>query len=291
VSETFLACLFSPWHQTLAALPFAWTEYEFMRTALLAILIVSPLFALVGTMVVHNRMAFFSDVLGHSALTGIAIGVLVGLADPLWAMLGFAVLLALVFSLMKLRTGVSSDTVLGVLFSSTVAFGIVILSRNGEFGKFTSYLIGDILSATPAYILQLSFFFILVAGFWSLFGNRMILVSLNPVLAKSRGVSPFWIHFFFSLLLALLVTLAIRMVGLLIISALLVLPAAAARNVTRSIRGYTFLAIVISLFSGFLGVIASYYLGTASGATIVLATAAVYVVTALAGWKMRKASL
>jgi len=288
MTETLLAGLLSPWHRALTALPFAWTEYEFMRTALLAILIVSPLFALVGTMVVNSRMAFFSDVLGHSALTGIAIGVLAGLAEPLWTMLAFAALLALIFNLMKLETGASSDTVLGVLFSATVAFGIVILSRKGEFGKFTAYLIGDILAVTPGYILLLAVIFFLVVAFWFVFGNRMILVSLNPILAKSRGVSPFWINLLFSLLLALLVTLAIRMVGLLIVSALLVLPAAAARNVTRSVQGYTMLAVGISLVAGASGLIASFYLDTASGATIVLAAACAYAVTALAGIRSKQ---
>jgi zinc transport system permease protein len=286
---TFLAGLLSSWHQALALLPFAWTEYEFMRTALLAVLIVAPLFALVGTMVVNSRMAFFSDVLGHSALTGVAIGVLAGLAEPLWAMLALAALLALVFNLMKRRTGASSDTVLGVLFSATVAFGIVILSRKGEFGKFTAYLIGDILAVTPSYIGLLALLFVLVAIFWLAFGNRMLLVGLNPVLAKSRGVSPFWINLLFSLLLALLVTLAIRMVGLLIVSALLVLPAAAARNATRDVRGYTLLAVGISLVAGAVGLVASFYLDTASGATIVLVAALAYAATALAGARPRQA--
>ena len=258
-----------------------------MRTALLGIIIVSPLFALVGTMVINNRMAFFSDVLGHSALTGVAIGVLAGMAEPLWAMLGFAALLAVVFNCMKRWTGTSSDTILGVLFSATISFGIVVLSRNGGFNKFTSYLIGDILAVTPGHILILAVFFGIMAGYWVVFGNRLVLVSMNPILAKSRGVSPFLLDLSFSLLLAILVTLSIQMVGLLIIGALLVLPAAAARNVTRSVPDYTAVAVCISLFSGVAGIIASYYLGTASGATIVLMASGVYVCTAAVGLMRR----
>lgn len=283
----FLQAILAVWHQGIAALPFAWTEYEFMRTALLGIIIVSPLFALVGTMVINNRMAFFSDVLGHSALTGIAIGVLAGMAEPLWAMIGFAALLALIYNFMKLWTDTSSDTLLGVLFSATIAFGIVILSRKGGFNKFTSYLIGDILAVTPAHILILAAFFIVMAGFWFFFGNRLVLVGMNSPLAKSRGVSPFLMDVSFSLLLAVLVTLSIQMVGILIIGALLVLPAAAARNVTRCVSDYTAVSITISLFSGVTGLVASYYLGTASGATIVLVASGIYVCTAAVGLMRR----
>jgi len=279
----FFETILTSWHQGIAALPFAWTEYEFMRTALLGIIIVSPLFALVGTMVINNRMAFFSDVLGHSALTGIAIGVLAGMAEPLWAMIGFAALLALIYNFMKRWTDTSSDTILGVLFSATISFGIVILSRNGGFNKFTSYLIGDILAVTPDHILILAAFFVVMAGFWLFFGNRLVLVSMNSSLAKSRGVSPFLMDISFSLLLAVLVTLSIQMVGILIIGALLVLPAAAARNVTRCVSDYTAVSIGISLFSGITGIIASYYLGTASGATIVLVASGVYGCTAVMG--------
>ncbi len=290
MTARFLDHVMTLWQQAIAALPFAWAEYEFMRTALLGIIIISPLFALVGTMVINNRMAFFSDVLGHSALAGLAIGVLAGLAEPLPAMIGFAVLLALAFNLLKLWTGTSSDTILGVLFSTAVSFGIVILSAKGGFNKFTAYLIGDVLAVTPFHIFILAVFFLLMSGFWLLFGNRLVLVSMNPILAKSRGISPLIMETSFSLLLAVLVTLSIRMVGILIISALLVLPAAAARNVTRTIYGYTVVSVVISLFSGVAGLVLSYYAGTASGATIVLVASGVYVCSAVTGHLRRKGS-
>lgn len=282
-----LETILTAWQHAIAALPFAWTEYEFMRTALLGVIIVAPLFALVGTMVINNRMAFFSDVLGHSALTGVAIGVLAGLAEPLWAVVGFGALLALTFNLIKLWTGTSSDTILGVLFSATVSFGIVILSRNGGFNKFIPYLIGDVLAVNPAHILTLAAFSLVMIGFWIICGNRLVLVSLNPILAKSRGMSPFFLETAFTLLLAVLVTLSIRMVGILIISALLVLPAAAARNVTRNVCSYSVLSVGISLFSGISGLILSYYLGTASGATIVLVASGIYVCLATAGFLAR----
>ena len=117
------------WYRLVEILPFSWEHYEFMKNALLAILLVSPLFALLGTMVVNNRMAFFTDVLGHSALTGIAIGVLLGFHDLTLSMIAVAVVLAVVINLLKDTTRASMDTVLGVCFAFIVALGIVIFDQ------------------------------------------------------------------------------------------------------------------------------------------------------------------
>ena len=119
------------WYRLVDMLPFSWTHYVFMKNALLAVLLVTPCFAVLGTMVVSNRMVFFTDVLGHSALTGIAIGVLLGFHDPTFPMIAVAVVLAVGINLLKNATRASMDTVLGVLFAFIVALGIVILSRQG----------------------------------------------------------------------------------------------------------------------------------------------------------------
>jgi len=263
-------------------------QYNFMHNALLAVLLVSPLFALLGTMVVNNRMVFFTDVLGHSALTGIAIGVLLGFSDPTLPMIVIAVVLAVSINLLKGVTKGSIDTVLGVLFAFVVALGIVILSRQGGFVKYTGYLIGDILAVTPK---QIGWFFLIAAVvlvYWHICGNAMVLTSVNPSLARSRGVNTFLIETSFTILLAIVVIVSIRLVGILIINSLLVLPAAASRNITRSIYGYTLWAVIISIFSGITGLILSYYWGTASGATIVLIAAGFYAISALLGRRLNK---
>ena len=117
-------------------LPFEWTEFAFMKNALLAVLLITPLFGLVGAMIVNNKMAFFSDALGHSALTGIAIGVLLGMDNYLLAMMGFALVFAIGISAV-LRSGVSSaDTIIGVFSATGMALGVVLLSATG--GSATS---------------------------------------------------------------------------------------------------------------------------------------------------------
>ena len=122
-------------------------QFDFMKTALLAILLVSPSFGLVGTMIVGNKMAFFSDVIGHSALTGLAIGVVLGFADPQPVMIVFAVFLAISIQTFRKVTSAASDTVIGVFFAATIALGIALLSRGGGFSKFSIFLVGDIVEA------------------------------------------------------------------------------------------------------------------------------------------------
>jgi zinc transport system permease protein len=269
------------WDHAIAALPFSWASYEFMRRALLAVLVGSPLFGVLGTMVVGQRLVFFTDVLGHAALTGIALGVLLGAADPTVPMVVFIVLLAVLLQACRRWTQAATDTVLGVFFAFVVALGVVLLSRGGNFSKYAVYLIGDILTVTPKEIATL---LVLAAGvfvFWWTAGNALVLTGVDAPLARSRGVRTFAVEIAFTVLVALVVGFSIRLVGLLIINSWLVLPAAASRLVAHNVRGYTAGAVAISVVSGVGGLIASFYWGTAAGATIVLGAAFIYVLLAV----------
>lgn len=270
--------------------PFTWAHYTFMKNALLAVLLVTPLFAFLGTMVVNQRLAFFSDVLGHSALTGIALGVLFGVANPSWSMLVFMIILAAVVVFFKKATDTAFDTVLGVFFAIVVALGVVILSRGGGFSKFTTYLIGDILAVTPAHLAWLIFIFLLVLFYWLALGNSLVLTSVNPVLAKTRGIPAFLVQLSFAVLIAMVVSFSIQLIGILIINSLLILPAAAARNISSNMKSYTFWSLIISLSSGISGLLVSYYWGTAAGATIVLVAAAWYFATVVSQWYLKNRS-
>lgn len=260
-------------------LPIAWLEYSFMRNALMAVLLICPLFGMMGTMVVDNRMAFFSDALGHSVLTGIALGVLLGLSDPLLAMVAFSLLMAVGIILVK-RSGTSStDTIIGVFSSTAVALGIVILSRGGGFAKYSRYLIGDILSIRIDELYLLALVFAGLILFWLFFFNQLVILSVNRSLAQSRGININFMELSFAMVLALVVSISIQWVGILIISSLLVLPAAAARNVATNMQQYHTLSVVFSFIAGLTGLILSYYWGTATGATIVLCAAVIFFLT------------
>jgi zinc transport system permease protein len=260
-------------------LPFEWARHAFMKDALLGVLLVTPAFALLGTMVVNNRMAFFADAIGHSALTGIAIGVLAGMGSPLWSMALFSILLSAVILWVKRAGASSTDTVIGVFSSAAVALGVVLLSRSGGFAKYSAFLIGDLLSLGPADLLMLAGTLAAVLLVWFLLFNRLLLSGVNAALARSRGVRAGLHEALFTMLTAVVVTVSIRWVGILIISSLLVLPAAAARNVAGNMRSYHLYSVCIAVFSGVSGLILSFFWGTATGATIVLMAAACFAVT------------
>lgn len=260
-------------------LPFEWTEFAYMKNAFLAILLITPLFGLVGTMVVNNKMSFFSDALGHSALTGIAIGVLMGVDNYLLSMLGFSLLFALCISAVMSSGNSSADTIIGVFSSTGLALGVVLLSATGGFAKYSSYLIGDILTVQPPEILMLAVVLAAVVLVWVLFFNRFLLTSVNSDLAASKNIRVRLVEKLFVVIIAVIVTISIKWVGILIINSLLVLPAASARNLAKSMRSYHFWAIGISMFSGISGLIASYYMGTAAGGTVVLIAAVIFFIT------------
>ncbi|HTY09007.1 MAG TPA: metal ABC transporter permease [Candidatus Edwardsbacteria bacterium] len=267
------------WRHLVALLPFAWAQYAFMQQALLAVIAAAVLYGLLGALLVNQQMAFFSDAIGHAALTGVAIGVVLGLGDPLWAMVIFAALLAAAITLAKRAAGGSADTTIGLFMSFAVALGVVVLSRGGGFARYSAYLVGDVLSITPGEIGLLLALIALVLAFYGAFFNQVMFVGLNASLAGSRRINVRAIELLFALLVAVAVTVSIRWVGLLVINSLLILPAAAARHRAGNVARYLRDTLAVSLFSGVAGLIASYYLATATGATMVLFAMACYLVS------------
>ena len=262
-----------------ALLPFEWLHYTFMKNALLAILLITPLFGMLGTMAVDNRMAFFSDALGHSALTGIAIGVVLGIGNQMVSMLIFGILWAVLITFVKHNSKMSADTIISVFSSTSIALGLVILARGGAFAKYSSYLVGDVLSVTPGDLLALLLTLIATAAVWVLLFNPLLLTSVNAPLAQSRGVRAKLTEYAFTVLVAVAVMMSIRWVGVMLINSLLILPAAASRNVARNAAWYMRLSVLIALCCGVAGLVLSYYLNTSAGAAIVLCAAAVYFAT------------
>ena len=266
-------------YSLLDLLPFEWLEFNFMKNAFLAVLLVTPLFGLLSTMVVSSRMAFFSDSLGHGAFTGIAIGSLVGLFSPRVSLIIFSVLFAFFITYVKSKSSSSTDTVIGVFSSIAIALGLTIMSLGGSFNKFSSFLIGDLLSITPEDLLALLVALIAVFVFWGVIFNRLLLLSINPSFAKSRGINVLCTEVIFAALIAVVVSISIEWVGILLINSLLVLPAAAARNVTGSVKAYHLVSVAIAFVSGVVGLIFAYYAGVAAGSAIVLAAAVLFFLT------------
>lgn len=262
-----------------ALFPFSWTQFTFMKNAFIAVLLIAPLFGLVGTMIVNNRMSFFSDAMGHCALTGIAIGIMLGVDNYAVSVLGFALIFALGISSI-IESGISSsDTIIGVFSSAGIALGIVILSINGGFAKYSGYLIGDILSISKNEIRMLFIALLIVVLIWVFSFNKLMLASLNSDMARSKQISVKFYKNIFTILIAFIVTISLKWVGMLIINSLLVLPAASAKNIARSIQSYHVFSVLFSLVAGVSGLIISFYAGTSPGATIVLISSGIFFAT------------
>ena len=270
----------SLWYALCEAIPLEMLCWDFMKNALLALLLMAPLFGLLSTMIVTGRMSFFSDALGHSAFTGIALGCICGMTMPIYAAVIFSVLFALLFSFVRSRSNQAADTLIGVFSSSAVALGIFVATLGGgSFTKYNKYLIGDILSVTPAEIGLLALVLILVLLFWVLSVNRLTLTAIHPQLASSRGIPVGLSQTFFTVAIAVVVTLTISSVGLLILNSLLVLPGASARNVAKNLRQYHGFSVLFALIAGLGGLTVSYYSGCSAGAAISLLLTLLFAVT------------
>lgn len=270
----------SIWYWICELIPLEMLRWDFMRNAMLAILLMAPLFGILSTMIVTGRMSFFSDALGHSAFTGIAIGCICGAAAPTWVAVIFSLVFALLFSFVRSRSNQAADTLIGVFSSTAVALGIFIATLGGgSFTKYNKYLIGDILSITPGEIGMLALVLIAVLIFWCIYSNRLTLTSIHPQLASSRGIPVGLSQTVFTAAIAVVVTLSISSVGLLILNSLLVLPGAAARNVARNLKQYHLFSVLFALIASISGLVVSYYLGASAGASISLALALIFALT------------
>ncbi len=263
------------YHAIDTVLPLSFLQLNFMKNAFLALLLLTPLLGLMGTMAVNQQMAFFSDALGHSALCGVGIGMLLGVSNDLVSMLVFGFFWAIFISRIKQSGRSSTDTVISVFSNTSLALGLFLLAKGGV-KNYTSLLVGDVLAATPDDLLVLAIMLVAGTVAWALLYNPLAMQSVNPALAGSRGVKGWLVEYAFAALLSIVVMLAIRFVGVLLINALLILPAAAGRNVCRTARAHAATSVCLSVLSGVGGLALSYYQNVPAGAAIVLCAAAAY---------------
>lgn len=256
----------------LGRLPFEAMENGFMRQAMLALLLLCPMTAMLGVHVQNFRMSFFSDAVGHSAFAGLAVGLLLG-APVQTAVLVFGVCIGLAIMAIQRKSGLSADTAIGIVFSAVVAFGLAVVSAAPHLAREAAqYLYGDILTVTEGEIMALGILFGCVCLFEAVGWNRLLAMSLSPVLARlDCGAGSRW-QYLLAALLALVVMFAVRAVGVLLVTAMLIVPAASARNFASAMGGVFWWALGISIFSGMAGLLLSAqpWLGTASGATVIL---------------------
>lgn len=251
----------------------------FMQRALLTALILGPLCGALGVFVTARRMAFFSDTVAHSALAGVAIGLALGW-NPSWPMVGVSLLVALLILWLREHTELLTDTIMALLMSGFMAAGVVGFSLlRGFRGELHRYLFGDILSVGPSEVGLAAGLggLVLVLLFTGL--SPMTLVTANEDLAHVSGVSVRRLNLLFVVVLTLVVAVSIRLLGIILVTSLLVIPPAAARNLAGNLRQELALSLGAGLLGGGGGVMASYQFDLPCGPTIVLTCVALFVVT------------
>ena len=261
------------WSAIIAALPFSWAAYSFFQQALLGIILIASILAVLGTLVVNHQLSFFSEAVGHAGLASMAMVVLIGVY-PLGVMISFAILLAILIAWLKRQRFLPAAAVVGLGLSFTVALGVVLLSRGGSFSKNSAYLTGDIFNIAGSdlgVMVVLSILTLIGLRYY----HRMLLVAFHRELAASRGMKVFLWETSLMAVVAVAVTVAVPWMGILAVNALLIFPAAIARVMAKNLRSYLLLAWLIGLSTGIFGLIISYYLDTAAGASIACLQAAV----------------
>lgn len=267
------------------ALPAAF-QYGFVINAIFCGLLIGPLLGGVGTMVITKRLAFFSQAVGNAAMTGVAIGVLLGesYSEPYFSMFGFCILFALVLNYMRGRTRLSSDTLIGVFLAISLALGsslLLFVSAKVNTHILEAVLFGSVLTVSDTDINVLLIVTVLcVAVIVPLF-NQMLLASLNPSLARVRGVSVTLLEYVFIVLVTVLTVACVKIVGAVLVEALLLIPAAAARNLVSSVRGFVFCSMGIATVSCLAGIFIpmQWDLALPSGGAIVMVAASVFLIT------------
>ena len=273
-------------------LPFKCMEAMFMQQALIGLLLLAPMAAVMGIQVVNFRMAFFSDAISHSAFAGVAIGLIASI-NPSITMVAFAVFVGLAITAMQRKSSLSMDTVVGVFFSAVVAFGIAIVSRDRSIARdMQLFLYGDILTISTGDIFELAALALVIIIFMGLGYNRLLYIGLNHALARAHRIKVALYQYMYAALLSVVVIFSVRAVGVLLVTALLIVPAAAARNLSRTAGAMFWWAILISVTSAATGLVisAQEWAYTATGATIILVAFAWFIISSLVSYSRSDSS-
>jgi len=253
-------------------IPMECMESGFVQRALFGLVLLAPMAACMGVQVVNFRMAFFADAISHSAFAGVAIGLLFA-ANPHWTMLVLGLLVGLSIMAVQRRSSLSSDTVIGVFFSAVIAFGLTVVSHYKNVARdVNQFLYGGITTIDTTELWELMALFVVLMAFQVWGYNRMLYIGMNPSLAQVHRVRVAIYQYLYAALLALVVIFSVWAVGVLLVTAMLIVPAASARNFSRTAGGMVWWAMAISVFSAVAGLLISTqpWADTATGATVIL---------------------
>ncbi len=263
-------------------------SYAFVQRALVAVLLAAPLLGGLSPLVVGRRLAFFSAALGQAVLTGVALGVLLGepLETPWASVFGFSLLVGLSLVFLRRRSSLPPDTLVGVLLAFTLGLGVcllVVVTKRFNVHQLEAVMFGSVLTVTEVDLALLAAALLVVAAVVGPRHNALLLDSLDSSLAAAQGVRGAALEYVFVAALTCAIVVSVKVMGALMVEALLVVPAAAARNVTRSLASLTLVSILVALLSGVGGVALSTVVNVPSGAAIVLLLALLFLLLLLVG--------
>ncbi|MDH1212127.1 metal ABC transporter permease [Pseudomonas chengduensis] len=263
--------------------------YGFVVNALLAGLLIGPVLGGLGTLVVVKRFAFFSEAVGHAALTGVAIGILLGepYTGPYGSLFGYCLLFGILLNYLRNRTGLAPDTLIGVFLSVSLAVGaslLLVLAGKINIHILENVLFGSVLTVNAQDLAVLALVSLLVLGLALPLYNRIMLASFNPQLASVRGVAVKPLDYLFVMLVSLVTVAAVKVIGAILVGALLVIPAAAARLLSQSLKGFFWLSVLIATCSTLTGIFLpiALELPVPSGAAIIMVAGLAFALAAIA---------
>ena len=270
-------------------------QYAFVARGVVAVLILAPLLGGISHLVVARRLAFFSTTLGQAALTGLTIGVALGLPldNAFAAVLGFGLLVGVVMVYVRRTVALPPDTIIGVFMAFTLGLGVCVLvaaTKQFNIHQIEAVMFGSVLTITDRDLILLLVFGTLLIGVLAFTYNTLLADSLSPQIAKARGVNTAVVDYGFVVLLTIAITLSLKVIGALLVEAMVVVPAAAARNLARDVRGYLGWSVAIAAVAGLAGLLISASYRVPTGGAIVLALSVCFFISLPVG-RLRRPGL
>lgn len=261
-------------------------KYGFVINAIICAILIGPILGGIGTMVVAKKMAFFSEAVGHAAMTGIAIGVILGepFSAPYISLFTYCILFGLLINYTKNRTKMASDTLIGVFLAMSIALGgslLIYVSGKVNSHALESILFGSILTVNDNDIYILIVASIIIILVLIPFLNKMLLASFNPSLATVRGVNVKLIEYIFIVIVTIITIASVKIVGSILVEALLLIPAASAKNLSKSIKSFVSYSIIFSLISCLFGIYLPIHFSISipSGGAIILVASTIFIIS------------
>ncbi len=253
----------------------------FQQIILLSVVCVCLSSGVLSPIVVSSRMAFFSDAVAHSTLAGVALGMLLGMDSPVTMMIGFAVVVALLIATLRQYTSLSLDTVLGVAMAGSLAVGVLLYQKVRGYSDLHSYLFGSVSLLGMEDLLFLAGNAVVALVMVGVFANRFMLLAVSRPLAQARGINVARYEYLLIVVLGLVVAVGVRAVGLLLVNALLIVPAATSRNFARSVGGMFWGSVACALVAGLAGLFIADWLQLAPAPGIVAASVILFLFSQL----------